>query len=49
VSITAPAENDTLRYVGGGWINDDRRWEPVWNAGALVWDGTDLVMEWKEY
>jgi hypothetical protein len=33
--------------------HDDRRWEPVThNPGSgpeLVWDGDDLVMEWKEY
>lgn len=53
VTITTPAENDTLRYIGGEWVNDNRRWEPVtFNFGSgpeLVWDGDDLVMEWKEY
>jgi hypothetical protein len=53
VEIIAPAEHDTLRYIDGAWINDNRRWEPVtFNFGSgpeLVWDGDDLVMEWKEY
>lgn len=53
VVIATPAENDTLRYIGGMWVNDTRRWEPVtFNFGTgpeLVWDGDDLVMEWKAY
>jgi hypothetical protein len=50
VTITAPAEDDTLRYVGGVWINDDRRWEAVTNnEDIFVWEGDDLVHEWKAY
>jgi hypothetical protein len=53
VTIAAPAENDTMRYVSGEWVNDNRRWEPVTdNPGGgpeLVWDGDDLVMEWRVY
>jgi hypothetical protein len=54
VTITAPAEKDTLRHNGAGqFINDNTRWEPVtFNFGSgpeLVWDGDDLVMEWKAY
>lgn len=53
VSLTGLAENNTLRYIGGVWVNDNRRWEPVtFNFGTgpeLVWDGDDLVMEWKAY
>jgi hypothetical protein len=53
VTITAVAANDTLRRIGSAWVNDSRRWEPVTdNPGTgpeLVWDGDDLVMEWKDY
>jgi hypothetical protein len=50
VTITAPAEDDTLRYVGGEWINDNRRWEALTDGeDVFVWDGDDLVHEWKAY
>lgn len=53
VTITSPADKHTLRYNGSVWVNDDTRWEPVtFNFGSgpeLVWDGDDLVMEWKAY
>ena len=53
VTITTPAENDTLRYRSGAWVNDNRRWEPVTaNPGGgpeMVFDGDDLVMNWTEY
>lgn len=49
VTLIAPAEDDTLRYVSGGWINDPRKFRPVthdFGSGPeLVWDGDDLVME----
>jgi hypothetical protein len=50
VTLTTPTADDTLRYVGGVWVNDDRRFRPVthdFGSGPeLVWDGDDLVMEW---
>jgi hypothetical protein len=53
VAITAAAEDDTLRYIGSAWVNDNRRWEPVTdNPGSgpdMVFDGDDLVMEWGTY
>jgi hypothetical protein len=50
VTITAPAEDDTLRRVGAEWINDNRRWEAVTDGeDVFVWDGDDLVHEWKAY
>jgi hypothetical protein len=50
VIITAPAEDDTLRYDGSVWVNDNRRWEAVTNGtDVFVWEGSDLVHEWKEY
>lgn len=53
VTITSPAEDDTLRYVGGVWVNDNRRWEPVTsNPGTgpeIVFSGDDIVMTWAEY
>lgn len=53
VTLTTPAENDTLRYISGVWVNDARRWEPVTNnygsGPEMVFDGDDLVMEWKDY
>lgn len=53
VTITTPAENDTLRYISGEWVNDNRRWEPVSaNLGSgpeYIFDGDDPVNEWKEY
>jgi hypothetical protein len=53
VTITGAAEHDTLRHDGSGWVNESTRWEPVtFNFGSgpeLVWDGDDLVMEWKDY
>jgi hypothetical protein len=53
VTITAAAENDTLRRIGSAWANDNRRWEPVTdNPGSgpdMVFDGDDLVMEWGTY
>ena len=48
VTITAPAEDDTLRYVDGEWINDNRRWEAVTDGeDVFVWEGDDLVHEWN--
>jgi hypothetical protein len=48
VTITAVAEDDTLRYDGSTWINDNRRWEAVTNGvDTFVWEGTDLVHEWN--
>lgn len=53
VTLTSPQVDDTLRFDGAAWVNDNRRWEPVtFNFGSgpeLVWDGDDLVMEWKGY
>lgn len=53
VTITSPAEDDTLRYVGGEWVNDNRRWEPVTsNPGGgpeIVFSGDDIVMTWATY
>ena len=50
VVLTAPAEGDTLRYVSGQWVNDNRRWEAVTDgADTFVWEGDDLVHEWSEY
>jgi hypothetical protein len=52
-AIDYPMEDDTLRYVGGAWVNDNRRWEPVTtNPGygpELVWDGDAIVMSWAVY
>lgn len=49
VTITAPAEDDDLRYVDGEWINDDRKWEAVTDGeDVFVWEGDDLVHEWNE-
>lgn len=48
VTITAPAEDDELRYVDGEWINDPRKWEAVTNGeDVFVWEGDDLVHEWN--
>lgn len=53
VVITSVATDDTLRYDGSGWINDNRRWEPVtFDPGTgpeIVFDPTDVVMTWKAY
>jgi hypothetical protein len=50
VTITAPAEDDDLRYNGSQWVNDNRRWEAVTDGeNVFVWDGDDLVHEWKAY
>lgn len=49
VTITSPAENDTLRYVGGLWINDVRKYEVVTNGeDILVWEDDELVHEFTE-
>lgn len=48
VAITAPAENDELRYVGGVWVNDARfRADVVNGFDSFVWEGDDLVWEWS--
>lgn len=53
VTITAPAEDDQLQYVGGTWVNNARRWEPVtFDPGTgpeIVFDPTDIVMTWETY
>jgi hypothetical protein len=50
VTITAVAEDDTLRYDGSTWINDNRRWEAVTDGeDVFVWVGDDLVHEWETY
>lgn len=50
VVIASPQEDDTLRYVGGQWVNDNRRWEAVTDGeDVFVWSGDDLVHEWKGY
>lgn len=48
VTITAPAEDDDLRYNGSVWVNDPRKWEVVTDGeDVFVWDGDDLVFEWS--
>lgn len=48
VTITAPAEDDDLRYNGSVWVNDPRKWEVVTDGeDVLVWFGDDLVFEWN--
>jgi hypothetical protein len=48
VTITAPAEDDDLRYDGSGWVNDPRKWEVVTDGeDVLVWESDDLVYEWN--
>lgn len=53
VVISSPQEDDTLRYVGGQWVNDDRRWEPVtydYGSGPEpVYDAGEMVMHWRSY
>jgi len=50
VTITSPAEDDQLQYVSGVWVNNARRWEAVTDGeDVFVWDGDDLVHEWKAY
>lgn len=53
VTITTPAEDDTLRYISGDWVNDNRRWEPVtFDPGSgpeVVFTATDIVMTWETY
>lgn len=50
VTITAPAEDETLRYDGSEWFNDNRRWEAVTDGeDVFVWVGDDLVHEWETY
>ena len=53
VVITTPAEDEQLQYIGGSWVNNARRWEPVtFDPGTgpeIVFDSTDVVMTWKEY
>lgn len=36
VTITAVAADDTLRYVGGEWINSNLHWEPMTDYDGLV-------------
>jgi hypothetical protein len=48
VTITAPAEDDDLRYNGSVWVNDARKWEVVTNGEDIfVWESDDLVYEWS--
>jgi hypothetical protein len=48
VTITAPAEDDDLRYDGSEWVNDARKWEVVTDGeDVLVWESDDLVHEWN--
>lgn len=48
VVLTAPAENDVLRFVGGAWINDNRvRADVTDGFDTFVWEGDDLVWEWS--
>jgi hypothetical protein len=48
VTITAPAEDDDLRYNGSVWVNDARKWEVVTDGeDVLVWVSDDLVYEWS--
>lgn len=53
VTITAVATDDTLRYTGAAWTNDNRRWEPVtFDPGTgpeIVFTATDIVMTWETY
>jgi hypothetical protein len=53
VILTGSAVDDTLRFSGSVWVNDNRRWEPVTtNPGGgpeLVWTGDDIVMTWRAY
>jgi flagellar hook-basal body complex protein FliE len=53
VTITAPEANQQLQYIGGVWVNNHRRWEPVTtNPGAgpeIVFDGDEIVMTWADY
>lgn len=49
VVITAPAEDDDLRYDGAAWVNDPRKWEAVTDGeDVFVWESDDLVHEWNE-
>ena len=48
VTITAPAEDDDLRYNGSVWVNDPRKWEVVTDGeDVFVWEDDDLVYEWS--
>jgi hypothetical protein len=48
VTITAPAEDDHLQYVGGEWVNNNRYRAIVTDGfDTLVWEGDDLVWEWS--
>jgi hypothetical protein len=48
VTITAPAEDDHLQYIGGVWVNNDRYRAIVTDGfDTLVWEGDDLVWEWS--
>ncbi len=53
VAITSPAADEQLQYIGGTWVNNARRWEPVtFDPGTgpeIVFDTTDVVMTWKDY
>ena len=54
VVITTPAADEQLQYVGGTWVNNARRWEPVvtdpGTGPELVFDGSgDIVMTWVDY
>ena len=53
VTITSAATDDTLRYDGAVWVNDNRRWEPVTTdpgtCPEIVFTSTDIVMTWETY
>ena len=53
VTITSAATDDTLRYDGAVWVNDNRRWEPVTTdpgtGPEIVFTSTDIVMTWETY
>jgi hypothetical protein len=48
VTITAPAEDDDLRYNGSVWVNDARKWEAVTDGEDIfVWESDALVHDWS--
>lgn len=48
VTITAPTEDDDLRYNGSVWVNDSRKWECLTDGeDVFVWEGDDLVFDWS--
>lgn len=54
VAITSPEADQQLQYLGGTWVNNHRRWEPVvtdtGSGPELVFDGSgDIVMTWADY